>query len=253
MLQSGSELGAAPGSTISDLEAADRRTTVPATPACVRVRRAPVPARRRTRRVPAPGPDRRGGIAGLLGFSAPGGQVPSRPHRHSTPGQRTGRPAEGDPLHPKRGVDRVSACREGVTSTAAARGAGERRRPGPPGPHPAHGPAPGRRGAGRPDRPPRESGPVSTPSSGHPRHRQARRRARPRAGDHARSDAVAAARQRIAYWAVPAEDTERPIRIDIAPGPLLVAVARADLEAPSTRRSATSSPTRRTAPRSPSA
>jgi signal transduction histidine kinase len=59
---------------------------------------------------------------------------------------------------------------------------------------------------------------------------QARRRA-PGAGTHTRCDAVVPARERVAFWAVLAEDTDRPTHVDIGPGPLPVAVARADLEA----------------------
>ena len=36
---------------------------------------------------------------------------------------------------------------------------------------------------------------------------------------------------RVAFWSVLAEDTDRDVRTDVAPGPLPVAVGRADLEA----------------------
>lgn len=47
----------------------------------------------------------------------------------------------------------------------------------------------------------------------------------------ARCDAAEAVRGRVAFWAVLAEDTERPTRVDIAPGPLPVAAGAADLGA----------------------
>lgn len=59
---------------------------------------------------------------------------------------------------------------------------------------------------------------------------QARRRT-PGTGAGAGCDAAAVVRERVAFWAVLAEDTERPTHVDIAPGPLTVAVDRADLEA----------------------
>jgi signal transduction histidine kinase len=45
------------------------------------------------------------------------------------------------------------------------------------------------------------------------------------------ADAAEIVRERVAFWAVLAEDTERSVTVDIAPGPLPVALARADLEA----------------------
>lgn len=57
---------------------------------------------------------------------------------------------------------------------------------------------------------------------------QARRR------DPARSgwcDAAETVRERVAFWAVLAEDTDRPTRVDVDPGPLAVAARRADLGA----------------------
>jgi signal transduction histidine kinase len=44
-------------------------------------------------------------------------------------------------------------------------------------------------------------------------------------------DASAAVRERTAFWAVLAEDTDRETTLRIAPGPLLVGIGRADLEA----------------------
>jgi signal transduction histidine kinase len=45
------------------------------------------------------------------------------------------------------------------------------------------------------------------------------------------ADAAEVVAERAAFWAVLAEDTERDMTVDVAPGPLPVAVARADLEA----------------------
>jgi signal transduction histidine kinase len=56
----------------------------------------------------------------------------------------------------------------------------------------------------------------------------ARRRA---TGPGAGCDAAAVVAGRVAFWAVLAEDTERDLRTDVAPGPLPVAVGRPDLEA----------------------
>ena len=56
----------------------------------------------------------------------------------------------------------------------------------------------------------------------------ARRRA---TGPGAGCDAAAVVAERVAFWAVLAEDTERDLRTDVAPGPLPVAVGRPDLEA----------------------
>lgn len=44
-------------------------------------------------------------------------------------------------------------------------------------------------------------------------------------------DAAAAVRERVAFWAVLAEDTDRVMTVDVAPGPLPVAIGRADLGA----------------------
>ncbi len=57
---------------------------------------------------------------------------------------------------------------------------------------------------------------------------QARRRG---SGPAAACDAAAAVRDRVAFWAVLAEDTDRDAAVDIAPGPLPVALGRADLDA----------------------
>ncbi|MET1074009.1 MAG: HAMP domain-containing sensor histidine kinase [Umezawaea sp.] len=57
---------------------------------------------------------------------------------------------------------------------------------------------------------------------------QARRRGDDPAGD---SDAVEVVRERVAFWLVLAEDTDREVGVDVPGGPLLVAVPRADLEA----------------------
>jgi signal transduction histidine kinase len=45
------------------------------------------------------------------------------------------------------------------------------------------------------------------------------------------SDAAAVVRERVAFWAVLAEDTDRETAVDIAPGPLPVALGAADLGA----------------------
>nr|WP_246401962.1 HAMP domain-containing sensor histidine kinase [Jiangella mangrovi] len=45
------------------------------------------------------------------------------------------------------------------------------------------------------------------------------------------ADAADAVRERVAFWAVLAEDTDRELTVDVAPGPLPVALARGDLEA----------------------
>jgi signal transduction histidine kinase len=55
--------------------------------------------------------------------------------------------------------------------------------------------------------------------------------ARRRATDTAECDAAAVVAERVAFWSVLAEDTERDVRTDLAAGPLPVAVGRADLEA----------------------
>jgi signal transduction histidine kinase len=55
--------------------------------------------------------------------------------------------------------------------------------------------------------------------------------ARRRATDIAECDAAAVVAERVAFWSVLAEDTERDVRTDLAAGPLPVAVGRADLEA----------------------
>ncbi|WP_053205151.1 sensor histidine kinase [Jiangella muralis] len=44
-------------------------------------------------------------------------------------------------------------------------------------------------------------------------------------------DAADVVRERAAFWAVLAEDTDRELTVDVAPGPLPVALARGDLEA----------------------
>jgi signal transduction histidine kinase len=58
---------------------------------------------------------------------------------------------------------------------------------------------------------------------------QARRRGTDQ--DRARCDAGAVVRERVAFWSVLAEDTDRELTVDIAAGPLPVGLARADLEA----------------------
>ncbi|SDU82044.1 sensor histidine kinase [Jiangella alkaliphila] len=45
------------------------------------------------------------------------------------------------------------------------------------------------------------------------------------------ADAADVVRERAAFWAVLAEDTDRELTVDVAPGPLPVALARGDLEA----------------------
>jgi signal transduction histidine kinase len=55
---------------------------------------------------------------------------------------------------------------------------------------------------------------------------QARRRGTPAA-----ADATEVVTDRVAFWAVLAEDTDRDVTVDVAPGPLPVGLARADLEA----------------------
>jgi signal transduction histidine kinase len=60
---------------------------------------------------------------------------------------------------------------------------------------------------------------------------QARRRGSGPDAGAAVCDASAAVRERTAFWAVLAEDTEREMAVRIAPGPLLVGIGRADLEA----------------------
>ncbi len=57
---------------------------------------------------------------------------------------------------------------------------------------------------------------------------QARRRGVDPAGG---SDAVEVVRERVAFWLVLAEDTDREVGVDVPGGPLPVAVAKADLEA----------------------
>ena len=56
---------------------------------------------------------------------------------------------------------------------------------------------------------------------------QARRRGDPPAV----ADAAEVVTDRVAFWAVLAEDTERDLAVDVAPGPLPVALPRTDLEA----------------------
>ncbi|PZF81982.1 sensor histidine kinase [Jiangella anatolica] len=58
---------------------------------------------------------------------------------------------------------------------------------------------------------------------------QARRRGTAPAG--ATTDAADVVRERAAFWAVLAEDTDRELTVDVAAGPLPVALARGDLEA----------------------
>jgi signal transduction histidine kinase len=55
--------------------------------------------------------------------------------------------------------------------------------------------------------------------------------ARRRASDAAGCDAAAVVAERVAFWSVLAEDTDRDVRTDLAPGPLPVAGGRAELEA----------------------
>lgn len=59
----------------------------------------------------------------------------------------------------------------------------------------------------------------------------ARRRGSGRGAGHAGSDAAAVVRERVAFWAVLAEDTDRETTVDITPGPVPVALGRADLGA----------------------
>ncbi|HWM04109.1 MAG TPA: HAMP domain-containing sensor histidine kinase, partial [Actinophytocola sp.] len=58
---------------------------------------------------------------------------------------------------------------------------------------------------------------------------QARRRGAEPTG--ALVDAADVVRDRVAFWAVLAEDTDRALTVDVAPGPLPVALSRVDLEA----------------------
>jgi signal transduction histidine kinase len=58
---------------------------------------------------------------------------------------------------------------------------------------------------------------------------QARRRGGASEGSATDASAVVAAR--VAFWAVLAEDTERELTVDVRPGPLPVALGKADLEA----------------------
>lgn len=60
---------------------------------------------------------------------------------------------------------------------------------------------------------------------------QARRRDAGPATERAASEATEVVRERVAFWAVLAEDTDRALEVEIAAGPLPVAVGRADLEA----------------------
>ena len=61
---------------------------------------------------------------------------------------------------------------------------------------------------------------------------QARRRgAEPGVRRTAECDAAGVVRERAGFWSVLAEDTEREMALDIAPGPLPVLLGRADLEA----------------------
>ncbi|GAA4541033.1 HAMP domain-containing sensor histidine kinase [Pseudonocardia xishanensis] len=55
--------------------------------------------------------------------------------------------------------------------------------------------------------------------------------ARQRGGDTGNADAAAVVAERVAFWAVLAEDTDRPVTVDLAPGPLPVAIGRTDLAA----------------------
>lgn len=59
----------------------------------------------------------------------------------------------------------------------------------------------------------------------------ARRRGSGRGTARAGSDAAAVVRERVAFWAVLAEDTDRETRVEITPGPLPVALGAADLGA----------------------
>jgi len=55
--------------------------------------------------------------------------------------------------------------------------------------------------------------------------------ARQRGTDTGHADAAAVVAERVAFWAVLAEDTDRPVTVDLAPGPLPVALGRTDLAA----------------------
>ncbi|MFC4855143.1 sensor histidine kinase [Actinophytocola glycyrrhizae] len=55
--------------------------------------------------------------------------------------------------------------------------------------------------------------------------------ARRRGDPPAEADAAEVVTDRVAFWAVLAEDTERALTVDVAPGPLPVALPRSDLEA----------------------
>jgi signal transduction histidine kinase len=55
--------------------------------------------------------------------------------------------------------------------------------------------------------------------------------ARRRGTEPAVADAAEVVRERVAFWAVLAEDTDRALTVDIGPGPLPVPLPRADLEA----------------------
>jgi signal transduction histidine kinase len=59
---------------------------------------------------------------------------------------------------------------------------------------------------------------------------QARRRGSGPPTGRSGCDAAAAVRERVAFWAVLAEDTDRHLDVDVAAGPLSVALARADLD-----------------------
>jgi methyl-accepting chemotaxis protein len=67
---------------------------------------------------------------------------------------------------------------------------------------------------------------------------------------HGSCDAAEVTRQRAEFWSVLAEDQGRPMRLDLACGPLMVGVAEPEREPAWMRYSATSSPTRRKAPAS---
>jgi signal transduction histidine kinase len=55
--------------------------------------------------------------------------------------------------------------------------------------------------------------------------------ARKRGAAPSSADAAEVVAGRVAFWAVLAEDTERDVTVDVAPGPLPVALSTADLEA----------------------
>lgn len=55
--------------------------------------------------------------------------------------------------------------------------------------------------------------------------------ARRRGAEPSGVDATEVVRERVAFWAVLAEDTDRALTVDIGPGPLPVGLPRADLEA----------------------